>query len=229
MFSGSNESVGETTLGLTEERLNITKTGTTTVGLVCSGAVVIATDTRVTMGNYIAHHKGKKLHKVDHHMGMTIAGAVADAQNVIDIAKYYASLYRLDHERPIPIGAAARLIANVFFSQRRYPLIAQILLAGYDETGPSLYNIDFFGSLSNEKYMSTGSGSPIVLGILESEFREGMPVDDAVKLAIKAVTSAMKRDTYSGDSFDVAVIGRDGFRELTLDEKQELLKALLVN
>jgi proteasome beta subunit len=210
---------------LNVERMDAAKTGTTTLAMVCDGAVVVATDTRVTMGNYIAHHKGKKLHRIDRHLAMTIAGSVADAQNVIDIAKYYAAMYRMDHEKPIPVSAASRLIANIFFNQRYYPLIAQIILAGFDENGASVYNVDYFGSLSSDKYTSTGSGSPIVLGLLEAEYKEGMAVQDTIRLAVKAVTSAMKRDTYSGDSFDVAVIDKDGFRELTASEKDGILHA----
>lgn len=216
-------------MGLNADKMETAKTGTTTLGMVCDGAVVVATDTRVTMGNYIAHHRGKKLHQIDQHLAMTIAGSVADAQNVIDIAKYYAAMYRMDHEKRIPVAAASRLIANIFFNQRYYPLIAQIILAGYDETGPSLYNVDYFGSLTNEKYTSTGSGSPIVLGILEADYKEGMTIDDTVKLAVRGVTSAMKRDTYSGDSFDVAVIDKDGFRELTAAEKDNVLQKLQAN
>ena len=216
-------------MGLNIEKMDTTKTGTTTLGMVCDGAVVVATDTRVTMGNYIAHHKGKKLHQIDRHLAMTIAGSVADAQNVIDIAKYYAAMYRIDHERLIPVSAASRLLANIFFNQRYYPLIAQIIVAGFDETGPSLYNVDFFGSLTSEKYTSTGSGSPIVLGLLEDEYKEGMAVADAIKLAVKGVTSSMKRDTYSGDSFDVAVIDKEGFRELTAAEKDAVLRTLKAN
>jgi proteasome beta subunit len=209
--------------------MDTAKTGTTTLGMVCDGAVVVATDTRVTMGNYIAHHKGKKLHQIDQHLALTIAGSVADAQNVIDIVKYYAALYRMDHEKRIPVAAASRLIANIFFNQRYYPLVAQIILAGYDETGPALYNVDYFGSLTSEKYTSTGSGSPIVLGILEADYKEGMTVEDTIRLAVKSVTSSMKRDTYSGDSFDVAVIDRDGFRELTAEEKDSVLRKLQAN
>ncbi|MEM4006655.1 MAG: proteasome subunit beta, partial [Nitrososphaerota archaeon] len=36
-------------------------TGTTTVGLVVKDGVVLATDTRVTSGFFVAHRKGKKL------------------------------------------------------------------------------------------------------------------------------------------------------------------------
>lgn len=40
-----------------------------------------------------------------------------------------------------------------------------------------------------------------------------------------AVSSAMKRDSASGDSFDVAVISKEGYRELGEDEKKVLAQA----
>jgi proteasome beta subunit len=64
--------------------------GTTTVGLVCSDGVILATDTRVTAGGFIAHKRGKKLLQVDDNIAVTISGGVADAQNVVDTLKYYA-------------------------------------------------------------------------------------------------------------------------------------------
>ena len=45
---------------------------------------VLATDTRVTAGGFIAHKRGKKLLQVDDHIAVTISGGVADAQNVVD-------------------------------------------------------------------------------------------------------------------------------------------------
>ena len=57
--------------------------GTTTVGVVCKDGIVLATDTRVTMGYFIAHKRGKKMHKIDDHLAMTMAGVVADAQAVL--------------------------------------------------------------------------------------------------------------------------------------------------
>ncbi|MEM3186664.1 MAG: archaeal proteasome endopeptidase complex subunit beta [Conexivisphaerales archaeon] len=205
---------------------NVAQTGTTTLGIICQDAVVLATDSRVTMGNYIAHHKGKKLHLIDEHMGITIAGVVADAQNIIDVLRYYAKIYRVEHQKPMPISSAARLAANVFFNQRYYPYIVQSLIGGYDENGPGLYNVDLFGTLTNERFASTGSGSPVVYGILESGYRESMSLNEALRLAAKGVTYAMKRDSASGDSIDIAVIDSKGFRELNQQEKESLLRSL---
>src|SRR4030043_350711 len=86
--------------------------GTTTIGVVCKDGVILASDTRVTMGYYIAHKSGKKVYKIDDHLGMTIAGTVADAQKVVDILTANAKLYKISMNRPMPVSSAARLIAN---------------------------------------------------------------------------------------------------------------------
>jgi proteasome beta subunit len=190
--------------------------GTTTVGLQCKGGVVLATDTRATAGYlFIAHRHVKKIAKIDEHVALTIAGSVADAQNMIDILRYHANMYKIENRIPIPVRSVARLAANVFFAQRFYPLLAQIIVGGYDSDGPVVYNVDFFGSLSKEVYVSTGSGSPVAYGILESEFREDMSVDEAAKIAIKAIAAAIKRNAGTGDGIDAVIIDKNGYRELS--------------
>ncbi|NWG10061.1 MAG: archaeal proteasome endopeptidase complex subunit beta [Nitrososphaerales archaeon] len=202
--------------------------GTTTVGLVCADGVVLATDTRVTMPrSFIAHRKGKKVHKIDDHLGITISGVVADAQNVVDTLRYHAGIYKLEKRDVIPVRAIARMASNVFFSSRLFPYIADVLIGGYDKMGPSIFNVDFFGSITKENYVSTGSGSPIAYGILESEYREGLTIEDGMAIAVKAVTSAMKRDAMSGDSFDVVKIDKDGYLEISEEEKKRVLTKVL--
>lgn len=197
--------------------------GTTTIGLVCKNSVVLASDTRVTMGSYVAHKHGKKIYKIDDHLAMTISGGVADAQRTVDILKINAQLYKLNMDRPMPVSSAARLIANLLFSSRYAPLIAQVLIGGMDDTGPHVFSLDPFGSLTEEKCVATGSGSPIAYGILEDRFKENMPTEEVLPVIVKAVDSAMKRDAASGDSFNVAVIDVKGYRELTKDEKKQIL------
>src|SRR3972149_7898598 len=87
--------------------------GTTTLGLVCKDGVILASDTRVTMGYYVAHKHGKKVYKIDEHLAMTIAGTVADAQRVVDILIANAQLYRINMSRPMPVSSAARIVANM--------------------------------------------------------------------------------------------------------------------
>jgi proteasome beta subunit len=197
--------------------------GTTTISVVCKDGVILASDTRVTMGFYVAHKFGKKVYKIDDHLGMTIAGTVADAQRVVDILIANAQLYRINLNRPMPVSSAARLVANLLFSARYVPLATQVLIGGVDETGAHVFNLDPFGSLTEEKSVSTGSGSPIAYGVLEDKFREGMSVEEALPIVVKAVNAAMKRDVASGNNYNVTVVDKKGYRELSEEEKSRLL------
>ncbi len=193
------------------------------MGLVCREGIVLATDTRVTMGFTVAHKYGKKVYPLDHHLAMTIAGGVADAQSVVEILKANAKLYLLSNNRVMPVAAAARLAANILFSSRwQGPLLLQALIGGVDDSGAHIYAIDPFGSVTEETCVSTGSGSPVAYGVLEDGYSSQLTVDEGISLAIRAVTSAMKRDAGSGDSYDVAVVTKDGYRELEATEKDAI-------
>ena len=195
--------------------------GTTTIGAVCKDGVILASDTRVTMGFYVAHKYGKKVYKIDDHIGMTIAGTVADAQRVIDIITANVQLYRINLNRPMPVSSAARLTANLLFSARG--LQAQVLIGGVDETGPHVFSLDPFGSLTEEKSVSTGSGSPIAYGVLEDKYREDMTIEELLPIIVKAVNAAMKRDVASGNNYNIIIIDKEGYRELAEAEKSKLL------
>lgn len=201
----------------------MTLKGTTTVGVACKDGVILASDTRVTMGYYVAHKQGKKVYQIDDHLAMTIAGSVADAQRAVDVLITNAKLYRIELGRPLPVSSAARLLANLLFSARYVPLLAQVLVGGVDDTGPHMFSIDPFGSLTEEKFVSTGSGSPVAYGILEDKFMDGAHVKEMLPVVIKAVNAAMKRDSASGDNYNVAVIDSKGYRDLSEKEKRQLL------
>ena len=201
----------------------LTLKGTTTIGVVCKDGVILASDTRVTMGYFVAHKKGKKVYKIDDHLAMTISGVVADAQRTVDILKANSQLYKLNNGRPMPIHSAARLIANLLFSSRFAPMIAQVLVGGVDDAGPHIFSLDPFGSVTEEKCVSTGSGSPIAYGVLEDKYKENMTIETLLPIVMRAVNSAMKRDAASGDSFDVSTINEKGYRELSDDEKGKMI------
>jgi proteasome beta subunit len=203
--------------------------GTTTCAMIANDGVVLCTDTRVTAGYlFIAHRRGKKMYMIDKHVGVTIAGTVADAQSLIDTLKYYSNLYKLEKSEPIPVRSIARIAANIFFGNRAYPMIADFLICGVDpQEGPTIYSVDFFGTETKETFVSTGSGSPVAYGILEDEYRKDMSVKEVIPIAIKAVNAAIKRNAGTGDGFDVAIVTADaGYRELTRDEKSQYLAAI---
>ncbi len=201
--------------------------GTTTIGIACTDGVVLATDRRVTSGYYIAHKRGKKIYFIDDHVAATVAGAVADAQKLVDQLRVEAKLYKYENNRPIDIRALATLASNLLFSARPFILIVQMLLGGVDENeGATLYNIDWFGTITKEKYTATGSGYPIAIGILEEGYHDDITVEEAIPLAIRAVRSAMLRDTGSGEGVDVAIITKKGGRMLSDEEVRKIISRL---
>ncbi|MBN1682245.1 proteasome subunit beta [Candidatus Bathyarchaeota archaeon] len=200
--------------------------GTTTVGVVCLDGVILGTDTRATMGSYVASKNAKKVYKITEKLGMTIAGGVAVAQRVVEILKVNARLYELEKGRSMPVKSAANLVSGILFGNREAgaPLPMQAIVGGYDDTGSHIYNLDPYGSLLEEKMISTGSGSPFAYGVLEAMYKENKTVEEMLPVIVKAVDSAMKRDTASGDNYDIVVISSEGWRELTPSEKEALLQ-----
>ena len=198
------------------------KKGTTTCALTCNDGIVPAADTRASAGFFIADRHVMKIQKVDRHMGMTIAGGVADAQNLVDIMRYNANIYRLTNRELMPIKSAARLCSNVLFNQRYYPYYVQIILAGFDNVGGQIYNIDLFGSITTEKFISTGSGSPVAYGYLESEFKEDLSVNEGYKIAIQAIAAAIRRNAGTGDNINAVIIDKEGYRELSREKKESV-------
>ena len=197
------------------------KKGTTTCALTCTDGVALAADTRASAGFFIADRHVMKIQKVDKHLGMTIAGGVADAQNLVDIMRYNANIYRLTNRELMPIKSAARLCSNVLFNQRFYPYYVQIILAGYDDkVGGQIYNIDLFGSMTSEKFISTGSGSPVAYGYLESEFKDNLSVNESYRIAIQAIAAAIRRNAGTGDNINAVIIDKDGYRELSKEQKE---------
>jgi proteasome beta subunit len=197
------------------------KKGTTTCALTCNDGVVLAADTRASAGFFIADRHVMKIQKVDRHLGMTIAGGVADAQNLVDIMRYNANIYRLTNRELMPLKSAARLCSNVLFNQRYFPYYVQIILAGYDnKVGGQIYNIDLFGSMTSEKFISTGSGSPVAYGYLESEFKDNLSVNESYKIAIQAVAAAIRRNAGTGDNINAVILDKDGYHDISKEKKE---------
>ncbi len=199
------------------------KTGTTTLGLICKDAVIVAADRKATMGYMVESKEERKVFPLDKHIALTTAGGAGDAEALVRMLKAQFKLYKLERG-PITLKAASTLLANILQGNKYYPYFVQLILAGYDSE-PHVYSIDMVGAVSGyDKYFSTGSGSPFVYGVLESAYKENMSVDDAVALAVKAVKSAVERDIASGGKgFIVAVIDKSGYRELTAQELKQYL------
>jgi proteasome beta subunit len=187
--------------------------GATTIGVVCSDGVVLASEKRVSYGYMIMSRVAKKVFKVTDTIGAACAGLVSDMQILIREVEAYANLFRLDTNRPLAVNSAAKLMSNLLFNRRLFPLITQTIVGGIDDQGASLYVLDVLGSVIPDKYAAVGSGSEIALGVLEQGFKDNLPLKEAKDLVTRAIKSAVSRDVMSGDGVDFLIITKEGISE----------------
>ena len=194
------------------------KKGTTTVGLVCTDGIVMATEMRATMGNLIGHKTTQKLFKISDNMALTVAGLVGDAQMLARWLSAEVKLYELKTGTTMSLRAASTLMANIMNGRRYMPFWVQLLLGGIDSEGGHVYSLDAAGGSIPDKFQTTGSGSPFVYGVLEDRFMEDLSVEQGKVLGVRALTAAMKRDSASGDGISMCVIDSNGYHRVSPED-----------
>lgn len=206
-----------------QERL---KTGTTTIGILFKDGVVLATETKSTMGYLVASKTSQKLYQVDDRLAITTAGGAGDTQALIRIVRAEINLYKLTRNAEFTVKAGATLLANILSNNRWYPYLAMLIIGGVDKTGPHIYSTDPVGGVEQEdKFTATGSGSPFAYGVLEDSYKDGMTKDEAVRLAVRAIRAAKERDIGSGGLWiDVAVIDKSGTEFIDREKIKEIGK-----
>jgi proteasome beta subunit len=199
--------------------------GTTTVGVLCDGGVVLASESRATMGHFIASSTAKKIYQIDDLTGLTTAGVVGDAQSLVRMVQVEARLHKMQRGEPLSVKAITTLMSNVLAARRYYPLMVQLIVGGVDRYGPKLYSLDAVGGqIEERKIVSTGSGSPIAYGVLEAIYQPGISVEDGTVLAARAIRNAMKRDSASGDKIELVRITPDKYEEVGELQLEEIMR-----
>lgn len=207
------------------------KTGTTTIGIVCRDGIILAADKKATLGGAIVSTKDMdKVVQINDNLAVTTAGLVSDIQLLVKVIKAQIKLEELRKGRSVKVKEAANMLSSLVYGNiRKMSMIAGVtgfLIGGKDETGYYLYSLGADGSLMlSKKFEADGSGMVFALGVLDADYKEGISIEDGIKLARKAVRSAMERDTASGAGFDVIAITKDGVKRVVRETlKEELVK-----
>ncbi len=211
-------------MDMIDKAMKDVRKGTTTVGLVCSDGVVLAADKKATSG-YIENRYETKVFAINGRVAITTAGSVGDLQYLTRVLRAEASLQET-RGSVMTTRSIGTLLSNILQSNKFYPYLVMILVAGYDDEGAGLYSIDPIGGMvTGEKVFSTGSGGPIALGVLDSTYKEGMTAEEGVAVAVKALKAARERDMYTGGvSFNIVTVTKSGMKEFNQDEIRKLIE-----
>lgn len=207
----------------------VKKTGTTTLGLVCKDGIVLAADRRATAGHFIAAKKVEKVLKITDNIAVTIAGTVSDIQLLTKVIRAELRLKEIRTGKISTVKEAVNLLAGIVYSNIRkfslIPGVSHFVVGGKDAFGYHLYDLSPDGSITEEdEFVSSGSGSVMVYGLLETVYKKDMTVKDGVKLAVKGVNAALQRDSASGNGIIIYSITDKGVEKVMdkqLDVKLE--------
>ena len=201
------------------------KTGTTTVGITCKDCVILAAESKSTMGYLISSKTAQKIYKVDDKIAITTAGGAGDTQQLARVLKAEIQIYKLTRNADFTVNAAVNLLSNILQNNRYYPYMAMLIIGGADKNGYHVYSIDPVGGLEKDDFTSTGSGSPFAYGVLENEFKPGVTKEDGIRLAVRAIRAARERDVFSGGkNINVLVIDKNGMQFVDEQKVLELAK-----
>ena len=193
--------------------MSLTYFGATTVGIRGKDFVVLASERRMSYGGYILSRSIRKVFKITDKIGVAFAGLFADMQALAKYLEAEVKFYELTLEKPMRIRSAAKILSVILYSQKYMPYLSETLVGGIDSEGAHLFVLDPLGSLIEDDYAAVGSGAPIAIGIIETNYSKVENVDDAEKIAYEAIKAAAERDSSSGDGVDLLVITRKGIKE----------------
>lgn len=215
-----------------ELKRHIARTGTTTIGLVCKDGVILAADKRVTLGGegalFVGHKKFDKILPITDKIWVTTAGNVSDIQLLVKLTKAELRIRQLRTKIEPGVRETANLFGMLTYENvRKFSTIIGIsafLVGGVDEKGFWLFEVPPDGAVAEHKdYVSDGSGMVIAYGVLEDAYKEGISLEEGTRLAVRAVSAAMQRDTASGSGIDVVLIDKTGARKVVEEEVKQVL------
>jgi len=176
--------------------------GATAVGISFDNGVVLASEKRVSYGNFVVNKNTKKTFPVTDNVGAACAGMIADMQILVRQVGALAKIRKLETRRNVPPNSIAKMMSVIMFERRFFPLLTQVIVGGIDNK-PQIYTLDPLGSVLPDEYAAVGSGAEMALGVMDGEFRANMSEQSAKELAVKAIKSSIQRDSASGDGIDV--------------------------
>ncbi|KAI9757406.1 MAG: proteasome core particle subunit beta 2 [Lichina confinis] len=182
-----------------------TSTGTTIVGCIFDGGVVIAADTRATSGPIVADKNCEKLHYIAPQIWCAGAGTAADTEFTTALVSSQLELHSLSTGRKPRVVTCMTMLKQHLFRHQGH-IGAYLVVAGVDATGVGLFTVHAHGSTDKLPYVTMGSGSLAAMSVFETQWRPKLTRDGAVELAATAIKAGIFNDLGSGSNVDVCVI-----------------------
>jgi proteasome alpha subunit len=185
--------------------------GSTTIGIKTSNFAIISSQIKPTRPLV---EPSEKIFSIDEHVGATGSGYIGDILQLIDEIRLHAQKHRVTFETPIEVGSLARHISSYLHTFTIYsvrPQAASILIAGRDQMGVQLYQIDPSGTYFRGSAFAIGQSSEIALEVIQQEYNDNLDLQEAIQLSNNAIEKALAEKPL----ITTGVISKDSdFRKL---------------
>lgn len=164
--------------------------GSTTVGLKTKDFAILASQVKPTRPLL---EPAEKIYVVDDHVGATGSGYIGDVSTLVDDLRLAAQRHRLVYDNPIDMATLSRQLSEQLHALTMYavrPLGASIILAGVDELGVQLLQVDPSGTAFRGAGFAIGQHADEALEAIGRGYRPDLPLDDALRLATETIESA---------------------------------------
>merc|ERR1719253_1419006 len=138
----------------------------------------------------------------------------SDAITLHKMLKVRIVMYEHQHRREPSVTTIAQMLSTVLYHKRFFPYYTFNVLAGVDDAGTgAVYHYDAIGSYERVPYTTSGSGSSLVMSVLDCQLQKqhqskasGKPDKAAVvELCKDAISSVGERDIFTGDAAEVFI------------------------
>jgi len=174
-----------------DSALEAVNKGSTTIGIKTPDFAILSSQIKPTRPLV---EPSEKIFTIDDNVGATGSGYIGDILQLVDEIRLHAQKHRVSFETPIEIGSLARHISSYLHSFTIYsvrPQAASILIAGRDQTGIQLYQIDPSGTYFRGSAFSIGQSSEIALEVIQQGYKENMDIEQAIQLSNNAIEKAL--------------------------------------
>ena len=160
------------------------------VGVRTEFGVVLAAEKKILSKLLETTVASEKMHKLDEHVAVAVAGINSDANILINSARLSAQRFAMTYSEPIPVEQLVEQLCDQKQGYTQYgglrPFGVSFLFGGWDKNcGFQLYQSDPSGNYAGWTATAIGANSQAAQAILKTDYVEGMTIMDARKLAIK--------------------------------------------
>ncbi|WP_324663237.1 archaeal proteasome endopeptidase complex subunit alpha [Haloarcula sediminis] len=184
------------------------KRGTASVGVRTADGVVLAAD-RHARSPLIERDSIEKIHEIDDHVGVASAGHVADARQLIDVARRQAQVNRLRYDEPASVESLTKEVTDYIQQYTQTggarPFGVALLVGGIEDGEPRLFETDPSGTPYEWQAVAIGGSREDIQTYLEDEYAEEMDLEAGVELALRALAS-VNEDGLDATGVDIATI-----------------------